>query len=94
MRPVQEDQLSDLERRLLVAILLVAIYEQTRRTPTIPVYPAYLALQPEWRDLRIGPLVRQLLTLGYLQQAPNRTLTITPAGIRRIALAPDDRPLP
>ena len=76
---MQEDQLSDLERRLLAAI-----YEQARRTPTIPVYPAYLALQPQWRDLRIGPLVRRLLTLGYLQQAPNRTLTITPAGIRRI----------
>ena len=79
---MRDDELSELEQRLLAAI-----YEQARDTSTIPVYPAYLALQPEWRDIRIGPLVRRLLTLGYLQQAPNRTLTLTPAGIRRIETA-------
>ena len=86
---MREEELSEPEQRLLATI-----YEQTRGTSTIPVYPAYLALQPAWRDLRIGPLVRRLLTLGYLQQAPNRTLTITPAGIRRIAHDANDRPLP
>ncbi len=74
------DDLTDLERRLRAAIS-----EQARGTTTIPVYPAALALQREWRDIRIAPLVRRLLTLGYLQQAPNRTLTLTPAGIRRAA---------
>ncbi len=83
---MREEELSEPEQRLLATI-----YEQARGTATIPVYPAYLALQPEWRDLRIGPLVRRLLTLGYLQQAPNRTLTLTPAGIRRIERATDDR---
>ena len=86
---MREEELSEPEQRLLATI-----YTQARGTSTIPVYPAYLALQPEWRDLRIGPLVRQLLTLGYLQQEPNRTLTLTPAGIRRIAHATDDRQLP
>ncbi len=76
---MREEELSEPEQRLLATI-----YTQTRGTSTIPVYPANLALQPEWRDLRIGPLVRRLLTLGYLQQAPNRTLTLTPAGIRRV----------
>ena len=86
---MREGELSELELRLLVTISV-----QARGTTTIPVYPAYLALQPEWRDIRIGPLVRRLLTLGYLQQAPNRTLTLTPAGIRRIAQAPDDHQRP
>ena len=76
---MREEDLSELELRLLAAIS-----EQTRGTTTIPVYPFYLALQPEWRNVRIGPLVRRLLTLGYLRQAPNRTLTLTPAGIRRV----------
>ena len=86
---MREGELSEMEQRLLVTIS-----EQARGTTTIPVYPAHLALQPEWRAIRIGPLVRRLLTLGYLQQAPNRTLTLTPAGIRRIAHATDDRQLP
>ena len=81
---MREGELSEPEQRLLATISA-----QARGTSTIPVYPAYLALQPEWRDLRIGPLVRRLLTLGYLQQAPNRTLTLTPAGIRRIARTQD-----
>ena len=76
---MREGELSELEQGLLATIS-----EQAQGTATIPVYPAYLALQPEWRDIRIGPLVRRLLTLGYLQQAPNRTLTLTPAGIRRV----------
>ena len=86
---MREPDLSELEQRMLAAIS-----EQARGTTTIPVYPFYLALQPEWRDIRVGPLIRRLLTLGYLQQAPNRTLTLTPAGIRRIVHATDDRQFP
>ena len=89
MREGELSELSELEQ-----CLLATISAQARGTTTIPVYPAHLALQPEWQAIRIGPLVRRLLTLGYLQQAPNRTLTITPAGIRRIAQDANDRPLP
>ena len=54
---MREPDLSELEQRMLAAIS-----EQARGTATIPVYPFYLALQPEWRDIRVGPLIRRLLT--------------------------------
>jgi hypothetical protein len=75
-------ELSAAERRLPQAV-----YDQSRGTTTISVYPAYLALQRDWHHERVGPLIHGLAAKGLVELTPKRTVTLTPAGIRVVEFA-------